>query len=482
TGDTNTTSTTSALPPSSTGPSPTGVGVSTGGASAQDGTNSTTRSEDSSSETTGDACAAELEVLDAALAGFDGRSRTFQEAGPAVLRVLFLYDENAVAEVEDITLNATMMVSNANEAYINSGMAQRVDLAAVDTIPVFCPEVLTDVNSLTARARPIAAAVEEGDGYAEGAPTMRNRHAADVVALVQGGVSGGGAPFSPIALPLFDDSCALSGFVLSPEADYAAYFVVGPTLEASRALTFAHELGHAQSVNHQLPFAVNWLPASPFGFGQGSTFECDTSGQSVGTVMATSVADRIPYFAAPGLLYAGPSTDCIETGQSVGTGEPSVRTVMDQTAPIVAALRQAEDAFLARATGLPPRAPLAVGMAASERACAEACVADTDHTESCEGFFWSECAGSPINCVLLRSSGPEGIATYRPRIARPTSTGRADCEFIEQTTICAEVGNLPLKVECLRCPLDPGDEVNCPSVPEELEQLELLSQFRCGRK
>ncbi|MEM1034822.1 MAG: M12 family metallo-peptidase [Myxococcota bacterium] len=386
---------------------------------------------------------------------------TFSAPGGRQIRLLAVYDASAVAEVGDIDAHAATMVANANEAYANSLMEQRLKLAGTTDVADFCPNLIVGANSAEFVSRRIAGLVED-DGYSDHVPALRERFAADVVALVIGGYSGGSAPFSPLTVPIFPPACgAISGFDISTEAEYAAFFGVGTVLAQSRAYTLAHELGHAQGAHHQLGAGANYLPTTPGGFALGITFSgCQ---RTTGTVMATSVQDRLPFFTGADVTYTGPSLGCLAPGDSLSNGAFGAADVLDESAPVVATLRAATDAFDAGASNLEGRHPFGAGVAENEEACAEACL----DTNECDAFLYVEDASeTDFNCALLGPAitNAEPIVIYRARLQVQVSPDTVDCDGLN--TICVD-GTFGGKPPCISCPQDGPCSGELPKLSEQ---------------
>jgi hypothetical protein len=173
-------------------------------------------------------------------------------------------------------------VANANAAYANSGVPAhlRVVYSGEVAFTEATGSISGDLSKLTTN----------GDGVLDAVHSLRTQYGADVVTLIgKGYASGSGAcgvgylmttvstSFAPYAFNDVDQSCA------------AGY------------LSYAHEVGHNEGVQHD-PANAGGAPSYPYAYGYQ-----DPSG-AFRTVMAYGSATRVPYFSSPNVLYNGRPT------------------------------------------------------------------------------------------------------------------------------------------------------------------------------
>ncbi len=219
-----------------------------------------------------------------AIAG-DGHQETRAVARDAVdaIRVLVVYTPAAAAASADIEADAQLAVDAANDAYANSDMATRIELAgSAATAYVESGNINTDLTRLRGR----------NDGFMDEVHALRNAYLADFVSLL----SNDGAGY-----------CGLAALMSSvaPGFESSAFSVVWLPCAASN-WTLAHEVGHNMGCQHDRANAAS-SPAFAYAFG----FQ-DPGGQ-FRTVMAAvngcpGVCPRIAYFANPDVDYLGQPT------------------------------------------------------------------------------------------------------------------------------------------------------------------------------
>ena len=204
-----------------------------------------------------------------------------------------------------------LAVAEANQAYINSKMATRLNLVGVyRTNYIESGDMLTDLTRLRTT----------NDGFMDEVHGVRNFYGADLVSLIE---AEGGA-------------CGIAYLMnnLSPSFASHAFSVVHHSC-ATGYYSFAHEIGHNQGAAHDL---ANTSDVTIYPYAHGYQ---DPLGR-FRTIMAYDCpggCTRLDYFANPEVLYNGSPT-----GEAAYSADARA---IDQTAPTVAAFR-------AHATNLPP--------------------------------------------------------------------------------------------------------------------------------
>jgi hypothetical protein len=181
--------------------------------------------------------------------------------------------------VSAIQSTVAAAVANANTAYVNSGVPAQLRL-------VYSGEVnytqssssLTDLGALTSTS----------DGKLDEVHTLRNQYGADVVTLIG----------------TWTDACGYGYMMPAPSVNYASYaFNVVALNCAVGNLSYAHEVGHNEGLNHD-PDNASGTPAYPYAYGY------HDPGGAFRTVMAYPYlsAPRIPYLSSPNHFYNGKVT------------------------------------------------------------------------------------------------------------------------------------------------------------------------------
>jgi peptidyl-Asp metalloendopeptidase len=199
---------------------------------------------------------------------------------------------------------AILSVAETNQAYSNSGMTTRLDLAGVYTTDyIESGDMLTDLNRLRAT----------NDGFMDEVHSVRNVYGADVVSLIEDGAQYCGIAYRMVSL---STSFAPHAFSVVSHACATGYY------------SFAHEIGHNQGAHHDIANAGGAATIYPYAHGYQ-----DPNG-AFRTVMAYDCpvgCPRIQHFSNPNVLYGG-----------VPTGEPTYAAdglAIDQTAATVADFR-----------------------------------------------------------------------------------------------------------------------------------------------
>jgi hypothetical protein len=171
----------------------------------------------------------------------------------------------------------TLAVANANQAYANSNVPATLNV-------VYSGEVAF-TESPSAISSDLSALSSNSSIQA-----LRTKYGADVVTLLGNGYAGAGScgysyvmstvstSFSPYAYGVVDQSCA------------AGY------------LSYAHEVGHTEGLQHDPANASGPQPAESYAYGYQ-----DPAG-AFRTVLSYGGATRIPYFSSPLVTYGGVPT------------------------------------------------------------------------------------------------------------------------------------------------------------------------------
>jgi len=218
-----------------------------------------------------------------------------------------------------------LAVSETNTTYLNSGIAQRVNL--VHTTEVTYTEtgdMYTDLPRLA----------NTSDGYMDNVHSLRDTYCADEVVLI---IADGG-PYCGLAymMTTVSASFASSAFAVVDDGCATGYY------------SFGHEMGHNMGAHHD--WYVN-SSISPYPYNHGYV----NSANRWRTVMAYNAecsaggfsCTRIPYWSNPNVLYGGNPTGIPEgTSTSCVTGVPNPncdadnRKTLNNTALTVANFRQ----------------------------------------------------------------------------------------------------------------------------------------------
>ena len=197
-----------------------------------------------------------------------------------------------------------LAVANANAAYANSQIATRLRLVYSGEVGFAETEssIVTDLSRL----------VEQSDGYIDEVHTLRDRYGSDIVTLLGDGYADGGA-------------CGVGYIMSSVSTSFAshAFNVVDQSCAAGN-LSYAHEVGHNQGLQHDPANAGGGSPAYPFAYGY------QDPGGAFRTVMAYGGAPRVPQFSNPNVFYAGRPT---------GTAAQDNARALNTTAATVANFR-----------------------------------------------------------------------------------------------------------------------------------------------
>jgi hypothetical protein len=172
---------------------------------------------------------------------------------------------------------ALASVANANLVYTNSGVNARLNL--VYSAPVNFTETGSNISGDLSTLR------SASDGKMDEVHTLRTQYGADLVSLIGDGYRASGY-------------CGYGYVMSSPSTSFAssAFTVVDRTCAVGN-LSFAHEVGHNQGLQHD-PANAGTTPSYPYAYGYQ-----DPSGL-FRTVMSYGGATRIAFLSSPNVLYS----------------------------------------------------------------------------------------------------------------------------------------------------------------------------------
>lgn len=215
------------------------------------------------------------------------------------------------ASIESLVQSA---VANANLAYTNSGINARLRLVHAEEASYTETTIQNDLTALRTN----------GDGVLDAVHSLRNQYGADVVTLLGSGYAG---------------SCGIGYMMGAPSTSFAPYaFDVVDQSCAAGYLSYAHEVGHNQGLNHD-PANASATPSYSYAYGY------QDSGGVFRTVLSYGSAHRVPFFSNPNVLYNGLPT---------GTPTQNNAAALNNTAPIVAQFRAAADGSTSGSSTPPP--------------------------------------------------------------------------------------------------------------------------------
>jgi hypothetical protein len=234
-----------------------------------------------------------------------------------LIDVMVVYSPEARIEEGGTVAIQTMIFgleAATNNTYINSEIAQRIDIVHVaETLQSELSSFNSTLNALT----------DVDDGRYDEVHPLRDQHGADLVAMLISHTNGN---ICGIGWLMNEDD-------IGPQfADMG--FTVTNTGCASGGFTFQHELGHNMGAHHDHD---NSPAAGAFTWSHGHRF-FGNDGKQHRTVMAYAPGQRIGYFSNPEILFEG-----VPTGVPIGTPntEANNANTLNATASAVAAFRPA---------------------------------------------------------------------------------------------------------------------------------------------
>ena len=213
-----------------------------------------------------------------ATGGSTGTGSTAADTSGTVIDAMVVWTpsaRNAVGGTTDAIQSLVLAaVANANLAYSNSHVNAQLRLVYSGEVSYTESGIDTDLSRLSTK----------GDGILDQVHTLRTQYGADVVTLIGNGYAAGG-------------TCGIGYLMTSVSTNFAPYaFTVVDQSCAAGYLSYAHEVGHNQGLQHD-PANAGSAPSYPFAYGYQ-----DPAGQ-FRTVLAYGGATRIPYFSSPLVTY-----------------------------------------------------------------------------------------------------------------------------------------------------------------------------------
>ncbi len=248
--------------------------------------------------------------------GFGAVADGFAADDGSVIDVMVVYNNAADLLIGDIEAHIQSAIDDANQAYVNSGISTSLNLVHTELV------AYTPSGSLCTDRTRLAVT---NDGNMDGIHALRDAYNADLVALLSVSVSSCG--------------CAYIMTDVSTASDVIGFSAVDVNCAVGNH-SFAHELGHNQSMRHD--WYVDWTNNSPYAYNHGYANVAD----EWRTVMAYNDACtdaskscvRLPYFSNPAVLRDGDPM-----GVLIGeAGAADNHTVLENTKWTVANFRVAE--------------------------------------------------------------------------------------------------------------------------------------------
>ena len=246
----------------------------------------------------------------------------------SMIDVLVAYTAAARAArggTEGIISLINLAIAKSNTSYENSGVSQRLNLAATYEVDyVETGSLNTDIYRLQ----------RVSDGYMDDVHAVRDAYCADAVVLI---VDNGGS-YCGLSFQMID--------VSSPFNSYMAFAVVADECAIGN-LAFPHELGHVMGAMHDRDHMVG---PGAFDYSYGYV----APDFSFRTIMSypTGGAPLVPYWSNPDIDYGG-----LPMGIA---GETDNRMTLNNTAAVVANFRQS-------CTAAPPSADFTADMTSGLR-------------------------------------------------------------------------------------------------------------------
>jgi hypothetical protein len=199
-----------------------------------------------------------------------------------VFDVLIVWTPQAEASIGG-PANMKTLVANAialtNRVYVNSQVNASVRLVYAGRVEYRETTIHTDLSKFRGKV----------DGMIDHVHALREQYGADLMAMFGNTYKSAGY-------------CGLGGLMAVPNVAYAATaFTVTDRRCATANLSFPHELGHNQGLQHDPPNAAS-TPSWPFAYGH------QDPAKLFRTVMSYGGAPRRPYLSNPNVLYSGKPT------------------------------------------------------------------------------------------------------------------------------------------------------------------------------
>jgi hypothetical protein len=331
------------------------------------------------------------------------------DTGGAVIDLMVLYTAAAKnnaggqAGIEAKILNA---VAAANQAYLNSQVAQSLHLVHMEEI------AYTQTGNMSTTLADLAGTA---DGKMDNIHALRDQYGADQVVLISSESN-----YCGIAYQMQSLGTWFAPYAFAVVHDDSIYSCLGNQ-------TMAHEMGHNQGNAHDAQNSVNMpgIAAYSYGYRVCGVFRTVMSYQCSGE-------PRISSFANPNILYAGQPTGITDSADTVRS--------MNQAAATVAAFRAA----VAAAT---PNAPGSLAAAVASASAINLSWADNSTDE--QGFkvqrsgdggvTWSEIASLGSNTTAFSSTGLSAGTGYSYRVYGYNSAGNSAFSNMASATTTAPV-------------------------------------------
>lgn len=203
---------------------------------------------------------------------------------PVSISVIVAYTQSAKDSVTDIDATIQLAVSEANQAYANSGINIQLNLVG------------TFLFSYTETGKTFDTILSDFASNSD-VNTQRNKAGADLAALIINQ----------------SDYCGLADAILANLCD--AFAIVHYSC-ATGYYSFAHELGHLMGARHD---ENHDSTTTPFAYGHG--YEHNSTTQPFRTVMAYACSTgncepRVQYFSNPNVNYTGVATGTAATNDN----------------------------------------------------------------------------------------------------------------------------------------------------------------------
>jgi peptidyl-Asp metalloendopeptidase len=291
-------------------------------------------------------------------------------------------------------------VAEANQAYVNSKMTTRLNLVrSVLTNYTESGDIYTDLNRM----------YWSGDGYMDELHSLRNEYAADVVSLIANAPQSCGLAFR---MTVMSTAFASNAFSVVHHSCATGYY------------SFAHEIGHNQGAHHDSANASGAI--FPYAYGYQDPLK------RFRTIMA--------YDCPGGCPRGGGFSHGDNPLYGIPTGDPNYASnarAIDETAPVVAAFRQAVVA--------PPAAPTNLHDSESGTSFLRVDWSDTSNNESgfvversLDGFNFQQIASVPTDTDSYIDNELQAGKLYYYRVRAWNSTSFSNYSNTAVATTAAE--------------------------------------------
>jgi hypothetical protein len=293
---------------------------------------------------------------------------------------------------------AAASVENANLVYANSGVNAQLRL-------VYGGKV-NHVENGGNIAADLSAIRSTSDGVLDQVHTLRTQYGADVVSLFGEGYRAAGA-------------CGIGSLMVTISTSFAsAAFNVVDRSCALGNLSYAHEVGHNQGLQHDPANASN-TPSAPYAYGYQ-----DPSGY-FRTLMAYGGATRIPYLSSPSNFYNGLVT---------GTASQDNTRALLATIGTVAAFKSTAGGSTPPPTE-PPPVTCTYSVSTTSLSFSASGGSKSVTVTAPSGCSWNTANDTASTWVALNKSEGSGNATVTVTAAANTGTARSTTVTIAGKTV-----------------------------------------------